>query len=443
MDPYFKLRSKTNRKGYCQIQLIYSHDGKEIRLGTGRSIPSKYWNRKDERITAKAKDIGVDYIEINRELDGFETKIKGIIGKYKRDNEVTSDPDSDYVYTEFLRNDPEKSKEKNVVICLEDYNERREIRVKDKKLHAALLNDLKDFLESAGRPTDKFYFKDITYRFLEDFVDAFLKRDYIIYHFKKRGTIRIPKKNVGLENSTIKKRISTLKTFIDRMRKEGKNVNMDYKDFKVALKDLRDDDNIITLDPAEFKLVKDFDLSNNPSLERVRDLYIIDCQLGLRFGDLMRLNKSHIKEKITDDGRVMKYIDIVTEKTNQRVYPPIRPFTERMLEKYQFKLPHISNDKADDYIRKALKLMDIKSLNEDTESQRQSGPKPEIIIKPKYEYLTFHTGRKYFITDCLIKNVPLNKIMEWSGHNSDFRVVERYINKKMGSFGVSYDLFED
>ena len=138
MDPYFKLRSKTNRKGYCQIQLIYSHDGKEIRLGTGRSIPSKYWNRKDERITAKAKDIGVDYIEINWELDGFETKIKGIISKYKRDNEVTSNPDSDYVSAEFLKNDPGKSKEKNVIICLEDYNERREIRVKDKKLHAAL-----------------------------------------------------------------------------------------------------------------------------------------------------------------------------------------------------------------------------------------------------------------------------------------------------------------
>lgn len=443
MEPYFKLRNNTNKKGYHQIQLVYSHGGKEIRLGTGRSVPSKYWSTNSERITAKAKDIGLDYIEINNELNGFEAKIKAIIGKYKRDNEVTSDPDSDYVYTEFLRNDPEKSKEKNVVICLEDYNERRETRVKDKKLHAALVNDLKDFLESTSRPADKFYFKDITYRFLEDFVDSFLKRDYIVYHFKKRGIVRVPKKKVGLENSTIKKRISTFKTFIGRMRKEGKNVNMDYKDFKVELKDLRDDDNIITLDPTEFKLVKDFDLSNNPSLERVRDLYIVDCQLGLRFGDLMRLDKSHIREKLGEDGRVMKYIDIVTEKTNQRVYPPIRPFTARTLEKYKFVLPQISNDKADEYIRKALKIMNIKTLNENIESQRQSGPKPEAIIKPKYEYLTFHTARKYFITDCLMKNVPINKIMEWSGHNSDFRVVEKYINKKMSGFGVSPDLFDD
>lgn len=105
------------------------------------------------------------------------------------------------------------------------------------------------------------------------------------------------------------------------MRKEGKNVNMDYKDFKVELKDLRDDDNIITLDPTEFKLVKDFDLSNNPSLERVRDLYIVDCQLGLRFGDLMRLDKSHIREKLGEDGRVMKYIDIVTEKQTKEFIP--------------------------------------------------------------------------------------------------------------------------
>ena len=91
MEPYFKLRSKANRKGYHQIQLIYSHGGKEIRIGTGRIVPSKYWNSKDERIIAKAKEIGLDYSEINLELDGFDVKIKGIISKYKRDNEVTSD----------------------------------------------------------------------------------------------------------------------------------------------------------------------------------------------------------------------------------------------------------------------------------------------------------------------------------------------------------------
>jgi hypothetical protein len=443
MEPYFKLRSKSNKKDFHQIQLIYLHGGKEKRLGTGRSVPSKYWNRKEERITAKAKEIDIDYIEINGELDRFEAKIKGIISKYKRDNEVTSDPDSDYVYTEFLKNDPEKSKEKNVILCLEDFIQRRETRVKDRKLHDAILDDLKDFLESTGRPINKFYFKDINNRFLEDWVDSLLKRNYIIYHYKKRGKVTIPKKKIGLENSTIKKRISTFKTFIDKMRIEHKNVNMDYKDFKVGLKDLRDEDNIITLDPTEFKLVKDFDLSNNPSLERVRDLYIVDCQLGLRFGDLHRLNNRHIKEKISEDGKMRKYIDIVTEKTNQRVYPPIRPFTERVLEKYNYKLPHISNDKADDYIRKALKFMDIKTLNEDTESQRQSGPKPEIIVKPKYEYITFHTARKYFITECLMKRVPINKIMEWSGHNSDFRVFERYINKKMKGTDFSYDVFED
>ena len=66
MEPYFKLRSKSNKKDFHQIQLIYLHGGKEKRLGTGRSVPSKYWNRKEERITAKAKEIDIDYIEINK-----------------------------------------------------------------------------------------------------------------------------------------------------------------------------------------------------------------------------------------------------------------------------------------------------------------------------------------------------------------------------------------
>ena len=75
------------------------------------------------------------------------------------------------------------------------------------------------------------------------------------------------------------------------------------------------------------------DLSAHPTLEKVRDMFVVSANTGLRYSDIANIKPENVKE-----GR---YLDIVTIKTKQRLLIPLAEPVKQIINKYSGKLPKI------------------------------------------------------------------------------------------------------
>ena len=148
---------------------------------------------------------------------------------------------------------------------------------------------------------------------------------------------------------------------------------------------------------SELKKMRDADFEDNVKLERVRDLFIFSAYTGLAFCDTQAFD---YKSMTVQEGN-MTFIDGSRIKTDTQYFTPILAPAMEVLKKYDFKLPRISNQKANDYLHLI---------------QAQLG-----IKKP----LTFHVARHSFATLALAHDVPIENVARMLGHE-DIRTTQIY-----------------
>ncbi len=102
---------------------------------------------------------------------------------------------------------------------------------------------------------------------------------------------------------------------------------------------------IVPLTPGEVDIIARKDLSAIPRVERVRDLFIFSCYTGLAFCDTQELVPEDIKER---DG--VKYIEKPRKKTGVPFTVVLLPEALAILEKYNYTLPRISNQKCNSFL---------------------------------------------------------------------------------------------
>ena len=149
------------------------------------------------------------------------------------------------------------------------------------------------------------------------------------------------------------------------------------------------------LNEEELLLLRNLSLS--PKESKVRDLFIFCAYTGLAFVDSQVFDFFTMTENVNGQA----YIDGKRVKTGCTFYTPILPPAMDVLKKYDFHLPHISNQKANDYLH----LLEMRSgLN-----------------KP----LTTHVARHSFATLALAHDVPIEDISRMLGH-SDIKTTQIY-----------------
>ena len=105
---------------------------------------------------------------------------------------------------------------------------------------------------------------------------------------------------------------------------------------------------------SELKMMRDAKLE--PKLERVRDLFIFSAYTGLAFCDTQAFDY----EKMTLTEGNMTFIDGSRIKTDTKFFTPILSPAMEVLKKYNFHLPHLSNQKANDYLHLIQQLLGFK-----------------------------------------------------------------------------------
>ena len=123
---------------------------------------------------------------------------------------------------------------------------------------------------------------------------------------------------------------------------------------------------------------------------RVRDLFVFCAYTGLSYADSQIFDFRTMTEKLKD----FTYIDGKRVKTGNTYFTPILPPAMEILEKYNYELPHISNQKANDFLH----LIESRlKLN-----------------KP----LTMHVARHSFATLALSYDIPIENVARMLGHSN-------------------------
>lgn len=132
-------------------------------------------------------------------------------------------------------------------------------------------------------------------------------------------------------------------------------------------------------------------------LDRVRDLFVFAAYTGLSFCDSQNFNFETMTKKV---GK-MYYIDGSRIKTDTKFFTPILSPAMEVLKKYDYQLPKISNQKANDYLH---------------------------VIQMEMHFnqkLTFHVARHSFATLALSHDVPIENVARMLGHR-DIKTTQIY-----------------
>jgi integrase/recombinase XerD len=149
------------------------------------------------------------------------------------------------------------------------------------------------------------------------------------------------------------------------------------------------------LTELELKLMRSYKFEGK--LDRVRDLFIFAAYTGLSFCDTQTFDFESMTKK---EGK-MYYIDGSRIKTDTKFFTPILSPAMKVLEKYDYQLPKISNQKANDYLH-VIQM--------------------ELHFRQK---LTFHVARHSFATMALAHDVPIENVARMLGHQ-DIKTTQIY-----------------
>ena len=213
---------------------------------------------------------------------------------------------------------------------------------------------------------------------------------------------------------TMGKHITALKTFLREATEEGINQNLDYqkKTFKVASKSSEESVNI-ALNEDELLEMYQLDLSANQRLEKVRDLFIIGAETGLRFSDFTDIKPENIRE-----DKQGAFIKINQFKTKREVVIPIDATVKTILQKYNNVLPTSpSNQKFNDYIKEVAQL--CKSLQSiEFLSYVKGGKNIEESVE-RWKMISSHNARRSMATNAYERGTPVLSIMAITGHKTE------------------------
>lgn len=408
-----------NKKGEQPLMLIVHLSGQRKLISTGIRLIPELWSSVKQEIldlTAKKKDqlerkFGSAVppksylLQYQDELIEIRNKVRQIEESFRVKNLPY---DLDMLMTKLKESKKPKIKKSEpthlVYDFIDQYIQENELtRVKGSMI---VYKSLKRYLEKyQDTKNANVKFENMDYAFMQGF------QNFLINHKEVHpttGTVNT------LNNITIAKQLSTLKTFLGYARRKGIKVADGHKEFTVK----KDKLEVIALNKREFDALYNLDLSSSPRLDHVRDVFLFSCVTGYRYSDLSQLKREHIK----DDE-----IRMTITKTKEPSVVPLTRISREILKKYEERiapLPMISNQKLNKYVKELCKLAEI---NDPVEIIRYRGSVRIAKIFPKHDLVSAHTGRKTFVTISLDKGIPAEVVMKVTGH-SDYKSFKRYIS---------------
>ena len=160
----------------------------------------------------------------------------------------------------------------------------------------------------------------------------------------------------------------------------------------------------------QFAAIKKLKLST-PHILHARDLFLFQCYTGLAYSDLASFNYDNCEEI----GGKMFYHAKRTKTDTDFVFQLLKPALE-ILQKYDFKLPKMSNQRYNDYLKAIGQMVGVDRLHT-------------------------HMGRATAATLFLSKGMPINIVARVLGHTT-LRQTTRYARTLNKDVQSAFDALE-
>ncbi len=207
----------------------------------------------------------------------------------------------------------------------------------------------------------------------------------------------------------IGKSIKVLKTVLQDATELGVNKNMAFR--SKGFTTISEEADTVYLSELELDEIKELDLSHSPTLDSLRDLFLVGCHTGLRFSDLSSLSPSQISGDL---------ITLTQIKTKKAVVIPVHDTIKEILKKYNGKLPQaLSNQKSNEYLKDICKMDNLPLLKTTVTFSRTKAGERKVQSLEKWNLVTTHTARRSFATNEYLAGTPTLTIMAITGHKTE------------------------
>jgi integrase len=379
----FYLKKPEPVSGKSLIFLQWKYRGMRLVFSTGESINPQDWNSDKQEVKKNKKTEDGDYL-LNDLLRNLKLELERVYKTEIKNGIPTPTILRTHLkaYLDKHKNAEKVAKEKPTLWNLIDRFISGEIR--DKKQRKKTAGTLKQY-STVKKHLEGFSKKLSFEKINKDFLD-----NYLTYL----------EKVAKLAPNTIAKNLQTLKVFMNEGLERGYHSNTYFKKISMSWEESEN----VALSRKEINKLYKHNFKDNQRLERVRDLFVFGCNVGLRISDLQNIKPHNI---IDVNGE--KRIRIKTQKTGETVEIPCHEQCLEIFDKYDQQLPKITDQKFNEYIKEACEEAGLTATG-----RLQKEPN-----KPLNELIASHTMRRTFCTNLYNEGVPPVVIMKVSGHKTE------------------------
>ncbi len=395
----FKLKEpKSDKETLILFSCYFKDENKKFIYSTGEKIHPKYWDTVNKFPFMNGKNKAEFSESIKIQLDRYSKLMTTTESERKKINEPFTAGTLKKVFDEEFKRTP---KGKNVFFEAYEtfFNEKvgkLEWTAGTKTRYQNIKNILERFEIAKNYPLT---FNRIDEKFHAEFTDYSL------------NTL----KHV---NNTYLRNVVFFKTFMNWAIERKYTYNEKFKKFN---KNERGKDIIKETATSQIALNNE-DLTKimnhtfkTKSLERVRDVFVFACVTGMRFGELSLISKSNV----TETHIVLKEEKGVFKEPRNI---PLTTLSRYILNKYDYELPLIANQKQNEYLKKAFQEMEFSKKIEKATNRGREIERSEDFF---YNRITTHTARRTFITMMKRKGVSDKLIAKATGHK-DMATLNKY-----------------
>lgn len=277
-------------------------------------------------------------------------------------------------------------------------------KIEPDTLSVDMLNDLLDFMGREPEIYDKY------------------PKIYDRFPLETRKARKTARPQLRGHNATVHL-LGCLRTFWHWLLAEEITNNDPFKKFKGKTVEHYGTPYYITIEERD--QIADFDLSAFPALAVQRDIFIFQCYIGCRVGDLERFTMANI----VGDGDFLEYIASKTrESSSKTIRVPLAPRAKEIILRYEGNpklhgklLPFISQQKYNAAIKDVFTKCGITRII--TTLDPKTGNE---VQRPLNEVASSHMARRTFVGNLYKQVKDPNLVGSLSGHKEGSRAFARY-----------------
>jgi integrase len=383
-------KDKVNAQGVAPVYAQYTHDEKSILIATGKKLAPKHWDAKQGKATRHD-----DALTFNSYFNTFAKRIIKLATQLQ-DQDIHPLPKRvKEAYEESLKkNLPETELVRSILFLWKEYLKARKSTIAQRTYwsESNSMEAMQEFLNEQKQEhiiPEKFTFKHLS---------------------KWQGVLSETK-----APNTVAKRLKHFKAFLKYYLKLGGTIGFDIADLTYKERPGPK----VSLTEQELKALQNHNLSGRQA--EIRDLFVLQCNTGLRISDLKRLDKNIEGNKIK----------LAAQKTASEIVIPISPAIRQILERYKYKLPEVPDQKINKGIKDVLALAIPES-----KIQVKEGKGFKTIYK--WQILTSHDAIRTFITLSSDRGMSVPSIAKITGKSVQV-LLKHYLNNSQKIAEVEFE----